>query len=208
MHSEAVGRETETSRAYAREGRVVHGISVALCLLFVSCGSSTPQAKAPEVTRTPLPLESLLPLVDDTVSQFELIADGGEGSTFVLEIGRPRAELAELRIAGRVQRLVVERDRVRHATGGSLLELPLTVGHSFRGSFGVVTITRVNHAISVPAGAFEGCLTTVEESQQPTRRVSSVYCPALGLVSLSIEDLSSGGQLLENRLIQHGPRFQ
>jgi len=149
-----------------------------------------------------------LPLQDDTISQFEMTTDGGEPGMFVLEISRPRDNLAELRIAGHVQRLHVEPTRIVHATGGTLLEEPLTVGHHFRGAFGEVTITDIAHTIDVPAGRFERCLVTVEESTAPARRATSVYCKEVGLVALTVEAFGADGGLLENRLTQHGPRFR
>jgi len=177
-------------------------------LSFLGCSPASTSHQAEQAPSSSSALDEWLPLVEDTVSQFETNSDDGELGMFVLEINRPRPELAELRIAGRVQRLLLEPGRVRHATGGVLLEEPLEVGHTYRGSFGQVTITDLHHVITVPAGHFDECLVTVEEAEQPPRRATSVYCKQIGLVALTVESFGPEGGVVENRLTQHGPRFK
>lgn len=185
--------------------------NVALALVLMVCACSKNQAppslkkSEPSVTST---IERLLPLKDQTISQFQSTVDGGESGTFVLEIARPRPSLAELRISGRVQRLLIEPGRVNHATGGTLLQEPISVGQTFRGSFGQVTITEVDHRLTVPAGTFKDCVVTREETTTPARRATSVYCPEIGLTSLVVEAFGAESQRIENVLTQHGPRFQ
>lgn len=180
-------------------------------ILAVWGGLGCSSSKAPTTVRAAAapsrPVQQYLPLQDDTISQFEMTTDGGDPGMFVLEISRPRDNLAELRIAGHVQRLQLEPTRIVHATGGTLLEEPLEVGHHFRGAFGEVTITDIHHSIQVPAGRYEQCLVTVEESTAPARRATSVYCKGVGLVALTVEAFEGEAGLIENRLTQHGPRF-
>jgi len=183
-----------------------------LIVLGALSGLGCSPAKAPSTLTAEAapssPVLEYLPLRDATVSQFEMTTDGGAPGMFVLEISRPRDGLAELRIAGHVQRLHLEPTRIVHATGGTLLEEPLRVGHHFRGAFGEVTITDMQRTIEVPAGRFEQCLVTVEESTAPARRATSVYCKGVGLVALTVEAFGAEGGLLENRLTQHGPRVR
>ncbi len=183
-------------------------IAMTCCGLGSGCTAERPTSTAVDAAVDSTRLSLLLPLEHDTISQFESFMDAGPPGMFVLEISRPRPELAELSIAGRVQRLLIEPGRVRHATGGTLLEEPLETGHQYRGSFGTVTITDTDFELNVPAGHFEHCLVTVEESTQPPRRSTSVFCPKVGLASLSVEAFGGEGGLLENRLTQHGPRFK
>ena len=199
---------TPTSRKSLKQ--LVSGVGYAtLTVLMCSCSKEPPPPQTPtNASLTESSLERILPLKDQTISQFQSISDGGEPSTFVLEIGRPRPELAELRISGRVQRLLVEPGRVDHATGGTLLQEPIEVGRTFRGSFGQVTITDINHTLTVPAGTFKNCVVTTEEGTTPPRRATSVYCPAVGLTSLVVEAFGGEGARLENVLTQHGPRYQ
>lgn len=177
-------------------------------IFFSACAGPQPAPKNQNEKGAPSRLDLLLPLKDATISQFATTADGAMPGTFVLEISRPRPELAELRIAGRVQRLLIDAGRIRHATGGTLLEEPLERGHSYRGSFGTVTITKVDETITVPAGRFEHCLETVEESEQAAKRATSTFCPHVGLVSLRVEAFSGDVGLVENLLTQHGPRYE
>lgn len=179
------------------------------CLALLSACATTPPAQeiAKKKHLAPPTLKELLPLQDKTVSNFETESDLGDKGVLVLEIFRPRPEMAELKIAGTVRRLHVEEHRISHATGGILLEEPLEKGHSFEGSFGTTTITEVNHQLDLPAGHFEQCLVTVEESIHPPKRSTSTYCRDVGLVRLEIESFAGeGAGRLETRLIHHGPR--
>lgn len=150
----------------------------------------------------------MLPLEDQMVSNFHMTTDLGDDGILVLEIYRPRPEIAELKIAGRTQRLVVDERRISHAAGGILLETPLEKGHKFTGSFGDVTITTTNELVTVPAGTYSGCLTTVEESTSPPKRSTSTYCPGIGLVRMEVESFGEGAGLVRTELTYHGPRIE
>jgi hypothetical protein len=150
----------------------------------------------------------MLPLKDQTVSNFRMTTDLGEEGILVLEIYRPRPELAELKIAGRAQRLAIEDNRISQTTGGILLETPLEQGRSFVGSFGTVTITATGELVEVPAGTYSGCLTTVEESKAPPKRSTSTYCPGIGLVRMEVESFGESAGLVRTELTYHGPRIE
>jgi hypothetical protein len=177
-------------------------------LVGCSAQKSSEDAQSAPPKKVP-PLHSFLPLKDRTVSSFEVTTDLGDKGILVLEIFRPRPELAELKIAGRVQRLTVEDNRISQATGGILLETPLEEGHSFKGSFGTVVIQKMDQVIEVPAGTYGGCLTTVEESTTPPKRSTSIYCPGIGLVAMTVESFDAEGPgEVSTRLTHHGPRVE
>ncbi len=187
------------------------GAFYSLCLVcslcLNGCGGSTNSAKPESQVKGPPPtLEDLLPLKDKTVSSFATQSDLGDEGILMLEIFRPRHDLAELKIAGRVQRLHVTERRVAHASGGILLQPPLTRGATFRGSFGEVTITEVNASFTVPAGTYHGCLTTVEESLRPPKRSTTVFCPKVGLTHMVVESFGEESGRLETNLTHHGER--
>ena len=189
-----------------RNAVVTTAVVTAATLPTLSC-SSQKEAAAPEGPETPPTLSELLPLQDGTVSSFGTENDLGERGLFVLDITRPREGLVELTISGQVQRFSVRDNAVEHATGGFLLHTPLDVGATFRGSFGNVTITGVNETIEVPAGTFEHCLTTKEESARPPKVALSTFCPGVGLTVLTVEGAGDAEVLrLEARLKSHGPR--
>ena len=159
--------------------------------------------QTPATTR----IETLLPLEDKTVSTFMTQTETGSQGRFMLEIYRPSEYQAELSIAGKTETLLIGLTGIEHAIGGYLLKEPLVQGNQFRGQFGEVTITRSNLAIDTPAGHFENCLETIEESQSPPKRASSIFCPNVGLThfiveSEATEDLSR----LEAQLLKHEKR--
>jgi hypothetical protein len=172
----------------------------------VCCQKQATSTLEPQVQTPPPTLSELLPLKDKTVSSFEMTSDLGEEGMLVLEIFRPRERLVELIIAGRAQRLLIEDTRVSLTSGGILLEEPLEPGHSFQGAFGVTTIVETDATVQVPAGKFERCLTTLEESTRPAKRAQSTYCPQVGLVEMAVETFGEDATILKTRLLNHGPR--
>ena len=158
-------------------------------LFFVSCHARPPnQILEPQVAEVKESrLQQLLPLKNATVATFVTENDLGETGKFMLEVFRTSAESASLSVAGRSDALVIDFRGIRHSLGGYLLKEPLKQGSKFIGRFGDVTIARENLSIKVPAGHFQNCLETVEESLRPPKRATSVYCPNVGLVSLIVE---------------------
>lgn len=150
----------------------------------IGCGSAPPEAKAPAPVASTSGVARYLPLTDGTVFSYETSTEpSGERGLLVLEVRHSRPETAELIVAGRARRLTVSRDGVALVTGGFLLREPLTVGASFRGDFGQVRITRVNHAVTVPAGSFPDCVETSEEmtTEAGTKRTVTAYCAGIGI---------------------------
>lgn len=207
-------QRTFPSPGFSAPARRMRALACATSLAawMTGSGCAKPQAtQEPESAETtkPAAVHDYMPLKDRTVSTFEMTTDLGDRGILMLEISRPRPDLAELAIAGRVQRLTVEEHRISQATGGILLEEPLTVGHSFRGSFGTVVIQAIDQLVKLPAGTFTGCLTTVEESTQPPKRATSTYCPGIGLVQMKVESFGSEGPgMVETHLTHHGPRVE
>lgn len=175
----------------------------------MGCGGTVEgKTLAPSEVHASPSVRLLLPLEHDTVFSYETTSDAGDQGLLIQQVRRPREGLVELDVAGRVQRLDVDDDRVMHASGGYLLKEPIALGATFRGAFGEVRVTELDKAIQVPAGAFHGCVETVEESAVPFKRATSVYCPGVGLVFLVVEARSEGGDVLriESRLKTYGPR--
>lgn len=180
----------------------------ALTLTLPACGGAEgPAPAAPSAPTEPVTARHLLPLEHDTVFSYETLTDAGETGLMVLQIRRPRPDLAELDVAGRVQRLDVDETSVMHSAGGYLLKDPIRVGASFPGAFGAVTVVEMDKSVQLPAGSFERCVVTREEASQPFKRADSTYCPGVGLVSLVVEASGDADVLrVETRLKSHGPR--
>jgi hypothetical protein len=106
-----------------------------------------------------------------------------------------------------VQRLALESDGVRLVTGGWLLKAPLTPGARFKGQFGEVEVTSVTASVQVPAGKFTGCVQTVEQSATAQRKVTTVFCPDVGITLLEVEGTLGEDYAHERaELRSHGPR--
>jgi hypothetical protein len=183
----------------------------ACAALVTACGGapapSAPQAPSRVDAQSP---EHYLPLVHDTVFAYETSSEAtGETGVLMMSVARRRPDLVEVSIGGRIQRLDLVGDGIRHATGGYLLKRPLATGSRYKGQFGEVRITALDRSVEVPAGKFGGCLETVEETQAPTaKRATTVFCPAVGIVLLVAEGTSDGEYTVERaQLRSHGPRI-
>lgn len=199
-------------RALARSGvllgwaAIAGGLSAGLFGVACASSSEAPPTTAPPPD-APLRAHHLLPLEHDTVFSYETSTDTGLEGLMVLQIRRPRPDLAELDVAGRVQRLDLAPTGILHASGGYVLKDPIEKDASFPGAFGEVRITEVGKQVKVPAGTFEGCVVTVEESSQPFKRARSTYCPGVGLVAFVVEGSGEADvSRVETRLKSHGPR--
>lgn len=183
---------------------------VLLALLASACGASGPTpgpGSAPPAARVS-DVEHYLPLTADTVLAYETFAENsGDRGILMMQVRRPRLGMVELDVGGRVQRLALERDGVRLVAGGWLLKAPLQPGARFKGQFGEVEITRVDASVEVPAGRFSGCVETVEQSATAQRKVTTVFCPEIGITLLEVEG-SLGDDYGRERaaLKSHGPR--
>jgi hypothetical protein len=165
---------------------------VAATWLAVAC------ARAPSVvTITPAPsgspeleVERYLPLQDGTVFSYDTHSESNDAhGVLIVQISRPRQGRVDLRMGSHTERLELEPAGVAYVEGGYLLKPPFAAGSNWKGRSGTVRVANVDESIAVPAGRFEGCLRTVEASQETglSRTVTSVYCPHVGLVSVDVE---------------------
>jgi hypothetical protein len=179
-------------------------------VLALACGSAPPPTERPaSASGAPAgSVERYLPLRADTVLAFETWSENtNERGVLMMHVRRPRAGLVELDVGGRVQRLHVEPQGVRLATGGWLLKAPLEPGARFKGQFGEVEVSDVAASVEVPAGRFSGCVQTIEQSTSGQRKVTTVFCPDVGITLLEVEG-SAGDDYDRERaaLRSHGPR--
>jgi hypothetical protein len=151
-----------------------------------------------------------LPLLDATVFAYDTSSgQSGQKGFLVIEVRRPRPNMAELSVAGRVRRVEIDATGIRHATGGYLLKPPLELHAHFPGDFGMVELSAVDKTVRVPAGTFTGCLETTEDLAGAgfSKRTVTVYCPDVGIVTRRTEAESDEGSAIESlELRSHGPR--
>jgi hypothetical protein len=166
-------------------------------------GADAAAASQNELTR-------YFPLTDNTVYTYQTQnEETGESGLLMLEVSRPRPGVAELRVAGRVRRLEIGEDAIRHSNGGAVLARPIRKGSRWFGQDGPVEVTAVNVTAKVPAGQYTGCIETQESGGHPEagRRTTTVYCPNVGIVKLVIEATSQGELVTEvAELRSFGPR--
>ena len=185
-----------------------HLTLIAIAAQCIACGGSSTKngpIKSSEPKTADFGVESYLPLIRDTVLSFETEREGSsERGLLVMQIRRPRADMAELHIGNKIHRLDLVKDGVRYAEGGYVLKLPLEVGATFSGQYGLVKVINVHQTVVVPAGHFDGCVETEESSG--TSRTTTTYCPTIGITQLEVESLSAdapGREIV--RLKSNGP---
>jgi hypothetical protein len=178
---------------------------------LVGCGSE-PQAKSPDgsIGGPVTDVQRLMPLEHDTVFAYTTTSEDGTTGIYVIEVGRPRSTMAELKIAGKVVRRYISADGVQAPGGGYILRSPLTEDAEWRGEFGDVKIKSLSRSIKVPAGEFGNCVETFEEADTPafTKTATSVFCPGIGMVYYLLEGEQDGVKVSEKlELKSFGPRF-
>jgi hypothetical protein len=172
----------------------------------VACGPK-PALSAARSNADAGAVSRFLPLTDQTVLSYETKdEDTGERGTIILQVSRHPSGGIELNDGGRVTRLELAPDGVRYSTGGYWLKAPLEAGACWQGKTGKTCITHLDRAVTIPAGQFSGCLETVEQAASGSR-VTTVFCPGVGMTSLDVESEAGGGyQRVEARLRSYGPK--
>jgi hypothetical protein len=175
---------------------VIEGEARRRALVFVTlgfgalaCGPAPVPVKAPEKAAVG-GVFRYMPLEDGTVFSYDTsVQPSGEKGLLILEIRRPRPELAELVVAGRARRFEVTDKAIAHVTGGFLLREPLAVGAEWKGDFGRVVVTSTERSVTVAAGTFVDCLETVEEvaTAEGRKKTTTAFCPGIGIAQRETE---------------------
>ena len=187
------------------------GLSLLALAALSGCGSES-QAKAPDgsIGGPVTDVQRLFPLEHNTVFSYATTAEDGTTGIYVIEVNRPRATMAELKVAGTVYRRYISGDGVQAPGGGYVLHAPLTPDAEWRGEFGTVSVTSMSRSITVPAGEFGNCLETEEEAETPayTKTATTVFCPGIGMVYYLVEGEQSGVKVSQKlELKSFGPRY-
>jgi hypothetical protein len=181
-----------------------------LLLAVVGCGGAAAQNDSKLGPTEPVitDVERYMPLKADTVYAFETsIENSGEKGVLMMHVDRPRANQAVLVVGGKAQRLEIEKQGIRLSNGGWLLKAPLSVAAQFKGQFGQVVIRSTDATVDTPAGRFTGCVETIEESTAVQKRVTTVFCPDIGIVALDAEGTIGDDFGRERAVLRsYGPR--
>jgi hypothetical protein len=189
-------------------------IASSVCGSTVGCGGShaAPVAASTSTDEgaSDEELERFLPLKAGTVYSYDTSSEsGGAPGLLIVQIERPRQGRVDLRMGSKTERLELEPGGIAYVGGGYLLKAPLGAGRTWRGRSGAVRVAAMDESVAVPAGRFEGCLRTVEETHDGSisRAVTSVYCPHVGLISVEVEASTNEGHARETAVLKSfGPR--
>lgn len=187
------------------------GLSCVVLAALSGCGSKE-EAKAPDgsIGGPVTDVQRLFPLEHNTVFSYATTADDGTTGIYVIEVGRPRSTMAELKVAGNVFRRYISADGVQAPGGGYVLHAPLSEDAEWRGEFGNVSVKSMSRSITVPAGEFGNCVETLEEAETPayTKTATTVFCPGIGMVYYKVEGEQNGAKVSQKlELKSFGPRF-
>ena len=181
------------------------------CVGFVACGA--PQAAPSRVAASTAAPESAVsrffPLTDGTQWAYDAEEDGTGNKGIFVTRAKAMAGARFSLVTGQRSRIVeVRQDGItRIETGTYLLRAPLASGAEWPGDGGaVVRVAAVDRIVDVPAGKFVGCIDTVEEVRAATgelaRRVTTTYCPDVGIVSLHAEAWENGRHVGERAVLR------
>src|SRR5258708_18944493 len=170
--------------------------------LAVGCGGAKKTASSP-VAESKLPDSAALrylPLVDGNQwaydAEDEETREQGMFVTRARRVAGPRFSLISSQGS---HTLEVRADGItRTETDAYVLKVPLAAGAEWPGEGGsTVRVASLDRAVDVPAGKFVGCVETIEETRtvsgkDPVRRVTTTYCPDVGVTLLRAEVWKAG----------------
>lgn len=163
-------------------------LSVVLVLL-TACGDGGKPVASPTATGGAAAgtVTTFFPLEEGKIYSYTTTASGETGM-LVAKVHRTDATHGELRMSNSTKRFVVTPESVAYEDGRVLLKAPLDVGATWPGEHGGTTkITSIDATAKVPAGAYAGCIQTVEEGGRPPgSRYTTTYCPGIGMVLLEV----------------------
>jgi hypothetical protein len=184
-------------------------------LAFCACGggaaSGGPTARAPETEGLPKsPALTFLPLSDGTIWTYDIADETGARGMIVTRARRVSGARFELRTGGRARLVDFQADGVFQVGSQThLLKVPLEVGATWPGEGGsTIRVSATDRSMDVPAGKFVGCLETTEEraasppGSHPEKKVTTVYCPNVGITSLEAEAWESGQRVTERATLR------
>lgn len=182
---------------------------VPLAALALGCGGSPqapPSAPSGAGKGASSPVDRLLPFADGTVFAYDSYdEETGARGMFVTRVRVGASGRVELTTGARTKLLERLPDGVARVPERTyLLKAPLAVGATWRGEEGAtVRVTAVDAIVEVPAGKFVGCVETVEERDgDARRRVTTVFCPDVGIVKLEVEASAGGEHALERAVLR------
>jgi hypothetical protein len=170
--------------------------AVLSCAVLSCGGTSRPPAVSAEDAKLPAcPALRYLPLVDGNQWAYDAEDDEtGDRGMFVTRARRlPGPRFSLLSSQGSHVLELREEGILRSDSSAYLLKWPLSANDEWPGEGGAtVRVASLDRIVDVPAGKFVGCIETIEEiptrpGKDPARRVTTTYCPDVGVTLLHAE---------------------
>lgn len=161
---------------------------LAFVMVLAACGDPKPVA-APLAPKGPSAssADTYFPLEEGRLYHY-VTTENGDTGMLVARVHRTDATHGELRLSDASKRFVYSPEGVAYDGGAFILKAPLDVGATWPGEHGGTTkVTRTDATPKVQAGAYAGCVETVEEGGRPQgSRYVTTYCPGVGMVLLEV----------------------
>lgn len=190
----------------------LRGGLVAVAVLVEACASSAPVpvASTGEAAAPASAVARFLPLVDGRIWAYdEEDEETKAGGAFVTRARKLVGARFSLTTGARARTVEMRPDGIATESGVYLLKAPLTAGAEWPGERGsIVRIGALDKTIQVPAGTFAGCVETIEELASPTagepplRRITTEFCPDVGIASLRVEVWEQGKRSGERAVLR------
>ena len=134
-------------------------------------------------------VDRFMPLYDGLVYQYDTTTSRGEKGAMSIQVMHTRRGIVDVQFGGRLEHLRVDGKGIRFVDGGFLLKPPLSDSSSWEGRFGIVKVTSLDQEVTVPAGKFTGCASTLEKGSgiRAAWHVTSTFCPEVGLVTIDLQ---------------------
>lgn len=178
------------------------GWAILLFTLLMSCASAAKPVSAPASfpDLPDCPALRYLPLVDGNQWAYDAEdEETREQGMFVTRARRLAGPKFSLMSSQGSHTLEVRADGIARAESNTyVLKAPFETGAEWPGDGGsIVRIGSLDRSVEVPAGKFVGCIETVEEvrtvtGKDPVRRITTTYCPEVGVAILRAEVWRAG----------------
>jgi hypothetical protein len=181
-------------------------LAATLAVLGLSACATAPP---PPVTHELTPAR-LFPMAAGSAWSYDVDTGDGSSALAITKVTQADATRAAVQGGEGLTHYELRPDGIFRTTlSGYLLKAPLRVGASWPSGGGMrAEVTRMDTAISTPAGDFRGCVEVVERGAPSGALITTTYCPEVGpaLVVSSLELLTGKVEVVARlRGYQIGP---
>jgi hypothetical protein len=143
----------------------------------------------------------------DMTYTYQIDSGPRSADMFMVRVRKTSPSSALIRTGSSLRQVAIVGDSLARQGGAALLRLPLEEGNSWQGDKGRIVLKEVHAKVRVTAGTFNDCLKTIEEVGADARgRISTYYCPDVGIALMELEQWDGGREVVEKvQLRSYGP---